>query len=114
MIDEFTPDTEGETIRNILIDELQSNRCYEIVRWDAYLTDEMCMDLLRKNTNPNVIMYIAMMKGITPIVTIGQFKSFVADFSMGESNQSQQSYPSPVYNNTMKEDKHLLNQKDSV
>jgi len=43
--------------------------------------DELCMKLLRVNPDPNVILYVAMMKGITPIVTIGDHKAFVADFT---------------------------------
>jgi hypothetical protein len=46
-----------------------------------HYSDELCMDELRRNTDPNVILYIALMKGITPIVTIGDHKSFVADLS---------------------------------
>ena len=43
--------------------------------------------MLRRETNPNVIHYVAMMKGITPIITVGQFKSFVATFEKPKKNK---------------------------
>jgi hypothetical protein len=53
-----------------------------------HYSDELCMDELRRNTDPNVILYIALMKGITPIVTIGDHKSFVADLSPPKKDKS--------------------------
>lgn len=66
---------------NKIIEDMRKKECHEIVRFPMHLSDEQCMDLLRRNTNPNVITYIALMRGVTPIVTIGQFKSFVATFA---------------------------------
>ena len=60
-------------IRNETVEELAENHCYEVVRWGAYLTDRACLEQLRQNKDPNVILYIALMRGITPIMTIGQF-----------------------------------------
>jgi hypothetical protein len=66
---------------NKIIEDMRKDQCHEIVRFPMHLSDEQCMDLLRRNSNPNVITYIALMNGVTPIVTIGQFKSFVATFA---------------------------------
>lgn len=81
MLAYYTPAPQYPIIRNELIDQFQKNHQYEIVTWPMHYPDELCMDYLRRNTNPNVILYIALMKGITPIVTIGDHKSFIVDFT---------------------------------
>jgi len=81
MLAVHTPAPEGPRVRNELIEELFKKHQYEIVTWPAYLPDQICMDKLRRNTNPEIVIYIAFMKGITPIVTIGDHKSFIADFN---------------------------------
>lgn len=81
MLDEHTPKEEYPMVRNEQLDKLQKNHIYEICTWPMHYSDQYCMNELRKNTDPNVIMYIALMKGITPIITIGDHKAFVADFS---------------------------------
>jgi len=90
-----TPAPVYPMVRNEQIDELEQQHCYEIVTWPAYFSDEYCMNSLRKNTDPNVILYVALMRGITPIVTIGDHKSFVADFSKPkESKKHSRKLPS--------------------
>jgi len=99
-------------IRNRLLDDLQKNHQYEIVKWPMHYPDELCMKLLRVNPDPNVILYVAMMKGITPIVTIGDHKAFVADFTKPKkSKRHLPKFHSPSYSNTKLEGKHLRDQK---
>lgn len=93
-----SPSYRGPVQRNSIIDDMANNHCYEIVRWPAYYSDEWCMGKLRLETNPNVVHYVAMMKGITPIVTVGQFKSFVATFEKPKKNKRHL----PVKNNVKK------------
>lgn len=81
-------------IRNETIEELAENHCYEVVRWGAYLTDRICLEQLRQNTDPNVILYIALMRGITPIMTIGQFKSFIVSFEIVKEKKQNRKIPS--------------------
>jgi len=83
----------NKPIRNGRIDEMTEKHCYEIVRWGAYYSDEQCMNMLRTNGDPNVVTYIALMHGITPIVTIGQFKSFVASFVKVEAKKNDRKLP---------------------
>lgn len=66
---------------NKIIEDMRKDQCHEILRFPMHLSDEQCMNQLRTNTDPNIILYIAMMKGVTPIVTVGQFKSFIASFA---------------------------------
>lgn len=68
-------------MRHPEIEKLADKLIYEIVRFPMYITDEMVMDRLQKTTDVNVMYYISHMNGIIPIVTIGCWKSFVADFS---------------------------------
>lgn len=63
------------------IDKLAKQNIFEIVKYPAYFPDTMVMDMIRGNTNTHVIYYIALMNGIIPIVTLGNYKSFVADFN---------------------------------
>ena len=81
-------------IRNETIEELAENHCYEVVRWGAYLTDRICLEQLRENKDPNVILYIALMRGITPIMTIGQFKSFIVSFEIVKEKKQTRKIPS--------------------
>ena len=81
-------------IRNETIEELAENHCYEVVRWGAYLTDRICLEQLRQNSDPNVILYIALMRGITPIMTIGQFKSFIVSFEIVKEKKQNRKIPS--------------------
>lgn len=88
MLAVHTPAPEWPPVRNELIEELFKKHQYEIVTWPAYLPDEICMNRLRMITNPETVIYIAFMKGITPIVTIGDHKSFIADFNEIERPKS--------------------------
>jgi|TARA_B110000196_G_C20869387_1_gene531298 hypothetical protein len=81
-------------IRNVTVEELAKNHCYEVVRWGAYLTDRACLEQLRQNKDPNVILYIALMRGITPIMTIGQFKSFIVSFDEIKDKKQTRKIPS--------------------
>jgi hypothetical protein len=81
MLAYFTPAPVYPMIRNELLNDLQQQHVYEIVTFPMHYPDELCMNELRRNTDPNVILYIALMKGITPIVTVGDHKAFVADLS---------------------------------
>lgn len=115
MLAAHTPAPEKGVIRNRLIDELQEKHCYEIVTWPAYYPDEICMNMLRENTDPNVVLFIAMMKGITPIVTIGDHKSFIADFTeQKKPKRSLQSLQNPSYSSREQAEKHLRDRRDSV
>jgi len=82
-----TPAPVYPMIRNELLDQMQANHVYEILTFPMHWPDEMCMNELRKNTDPNVILYIALMKGITPIVTVGDHKSFVVDMTPPKKNK---------------------------
>lgn len=82
-----SPSFRGPVQKNDIIEDLASKHCYEIVRWGAYFSDEQCMAKLRLVTDPNVLHYVAMMRGITPIITVGQFKSFVATFEKPKKNK---------------------------
>ncbi len=93
-----SPSYRGPVQRNTVIDDMAANHCYEIVRWPAYYSDAQCMNFLRHNTNPNVVHYVAMMHGITPLITVGQFKSFVATFEQQKKNKRHL----PVKNNVKK------------
>jgi len=81
-------------IRNETIEELARNHCYEVVRFDSHLPDRVCLEQLRQNTDPNVILYIALMRGITPIMTIGQFKSFIVSFEKIKDKKQTRKIPS--------------------
>tara|TARA_R110000796_G_scaffold72494_2_gene163812 strand:+ start:484 stop:840 length:357 start_codon:yes stop_codon:yes gene_type:complete len=93
MLAVHTPAPVYPMVRNEQLDELQKNHLYEICTWPAYYSDEYCMNSLRKNADPNVVLYIALMKGITPIVTIGDHKAFVADFSKPEPKKKDRKLP---------------------
>ena len=101
--------------RSETLDDLASKHCYEVVQWPMHLSDEQCMQRLRTNSNPNVILYVALMGGITPIITIGSHKSFVADFSKHSKkdkfNRSQPKFQNPSYSNIKQEEKHLQDQR---
>tara|TARA_B110000438_G_scaffold295443_1_gene338443 strand:- start:821 stop:1147 length:327 start_codon:yes stop_codon:yes gene_type:complete len=81
-------------IRNGIIEDLAKNHCYEIVRFSAHLPDNIVIKQLRQHTDPNVILYIALMRGITPIMTIGQFKSFIATFETIKDKKQKRKIPS--------------------
>jgi len=84
----------NKPIRNGDVEDLAKNHCYEVVRCGAYLTDRICLEQLRQNTDPNVILYIALMRGITPIMTIGQFKSFIVSFDEIKDKKQKRKIPS--------------------
>jgi hypothetical protein len=71
MLAAHTPAPEYPMVRNEQLDELQQNQ----------------------NTDPNVILYVALMKGITPIVTVGDHKAFVADFSKPKQTKRERKLP---------------------
>ena len=83
----------NKPIRNGDVEELAKNHCYEIVRFSAHLPDNIVIKQLREHTDPNVILYIALMRGITPIMTIGQFKSFVATFEVTKDKKQKRKIP---------------------
>jgi hypothetical protein len=89
-----SPFEPNKPIRNGDVEDLAKNHCYEVVRWGAYLTDRICLEQLRQNTDPNVILYIALMRGITPIMTIGQFKSFIVSFDEIKDKKQKRKIPS--------------------
>jgi len=102
-----------KVVRNEQIDRLAKNHCYEIVIFPAYLPDSVCMQQLRTNPDPNVIYYIAMMKGITPIVTIAGHKAFVVTLEEPKKpNRSLPKFHSPSYSNREKEEKHLQDRRN--
>ncbi len=94
------------------IDLLAEKHCYEICSWPMHYPDQLCMYLLRTNPDYGVVTYIALMKGITPIVTIGDHKSFIADFSPPEKSKKRlPKFLIPSYNNIEKEEKHLRDRR---
>lgn len=114
MLDEHTPKEEYPMVRNEQLDKLQKNHIYEICTWSMHYSDQYCMNELRKNTDPNVIMYIALMKGITPIITIGDHKAFVADFSepvIGKKDRKLPRFGSKIKN---KEEDKLKSQRKKL
>ena len=115
MLAKHTPAPEYPIVRNKQLDELQKLHLYEVVTWPAYYPDEICMNMLRSNADPNVILFVALMNGITPIMTIGDHKAFIADLTpKKKSNRSLPSYLTPSYSNTKQAEKHLQDQRDSV
>ena len=84
----------NKPIRNGDVEELAANHSYEIVREPAYLHDRVVLERIRASKDPNVILYIALMRGITPIMTIGQYKSFVASFDMEKEQKDKRKIPS--------------------
>jgi len=115
MLAKHTPAPEYPIVRNKQLDELQKLHLYEVVTWPAYYPDEICMNMLRQNADPNVILFVALMNGITPIMTIGDHKAFIADLTpKKKSNRSLPSYLTPSYSNTKQAEKHLQDQRDSV
>lgn len=89
MLAKHTPAPLKGMIRNELLNELQAKHQYEIVIWPMHYPDELCMNLLRVNPDPNVIVYIALMKGITPIITVAGHKAFIADLSQRKPSKLQ-------------------------
>lgn len=115
MLAYYTPAPIPPMIRNELLNQLAEQHQYEIVTWPAYYSDEQCMNMLRLNTDTNILFYIAMMNGITPIITVAGHKAFIADLSKKEkSNRHLPEYLNPSYNNTEKEEKHLRDQRSSA
>lgn len=115
MLARHTPAPQYPIVRNTQLDELAKLHLYEVCTWPAYYPDELCMRYLRANRDPNVILFIAQMNGITPIMTIGDHKAFIVDLSpKKKSNRSLPSYLIPSYNNTKQAEKHLQDQRDSV
>lgn len=115
MLAKYTPAPEYPIVSNKQLDELQDLHLYEVVTWPMHYPDELCMRLLRQNSDPNVILFIAMMNGITPIMTIGDHKAFIVDLTpKKKSNRSLPSYLNPSYNNTKQAEKHLRDQRGSV
>ncbi len=112
MLARHTPAPEYPIVRNTELDELAVLHLYEVVTWPAYLPDEICMKRLRQNADPNVILFIALMNGITPIITIGDHKAFIVDLTpKKKSNRSLPKFLLPSYNNKEKAEKHLQDQR---
>ena len=115
MLAKHTPAPEYPIVRNKQLDELQKLHLYEVVTWPMHYPDEICMKMLRQNADPNVILFVALMNGITPIMTIGDHKSFIADLTpKKKANRSLPSYLNPSYSSTTQAEKHLQDQRDSV
>ena len=115
MLAKYTPAPEYPIVSNKQLDELQDLHLYEVVTWPMHYPDELCMRLLRQNSDPNVILFIAMMNGITPIMTICDHKAVIVDLTpKKKSNRSLPSYLNPSYNNTKQAEKHLRDQRGSV
>ena len=81
-------------VRNELLDDLWSKHQYEMMRFPMHWTDEMCVKKVRVTADQNILYAVAMMKGIIPIVTIGGYKSFIADFN--DREKSKRSLPKYV------------------
>lgn len=117
MIPQHTPQPFEPTkiIRNETLNEMQKLHQYEIVKWPAYFSDEMCVNMLRMNTDPNVMLFIANNHGITPIVTIGGNKAFIVSFDKRErAKRHLPKYQSLSCNNIEPVEKRLRDQRDSV
>lgn len=115
MLAKHTPAPEYPIVSNKQLDELQQLHLYEVVTWPMHYPDELCMKLLRKISDPNVIMFISLMNGITPIMTIGDHKAFIVDLTpKKKSNRSLPSYLNPSYNSTTQAEKNLQDQRGSV
>ena len=99
MLAKHTPAPEYPIVRNKQLDELQKLHLYEVVTWPMHYPDEICMNMLRKNADPNVILFIALMNGITPIMTIGDHKAFIVDLT--PKKKSNRSLPSYVTGNNI-------------
>lgn len=112
MLARFTPAPEYPMIKNDIIQRLADEHKYEVVTWPAYYPDHICMNMLRANTNQNVMMFVVMMKGITPIMTIGDHKAFIADLTFAK--QSLPMFQNPSCNSTEKAEKHLQDQRGSA
>ena len=102
-------------VRSEILDDLQEKHCYEIVTWPMHYSDEQCMNMLRTNSDPNVVLYIALMGGITPIITVGGHKAFVADFTKHKKKskfkQFQLKSQNPSYSSIGKAEKHHQDQR---
>lgn len=61
------------------IEKLAKDGLYEIIKFPAYFPDKIVMDKIRANRDTNVMYYIALMNGIIPLVTLGNYKAFVAN-----------------------------------
>ena len=81
-------------VSNELLDDLWSKHQYEMMRFPMHWTDEMCVKKVRVTADQNILYAVAMMKGIIPIVTIGGYKSFIADFN--DREKSKRSLPKYV------------------
>ena len=83
-----------KVVSNELLDDLWSKHQYEMMRFPMHWTDEMCVKKVRVTADQNILYAVAMMKGIIPIVTIGGYKSFIADFN--DREKSKRSLPKYV------------------
>lgn len=83
-----------KVVRNELLDDLWSKHQYEMMRFPMHWTDEMCVKKVRVTADQNILYAVAMMRGIIPIVTIGGYKSFIADFN--DREKSKRSLPKYV------------------
>ena len=111
MID--APEPEGDIIPHPSLEAYAKQHTYEVCTWPMHYSDEMCMNWLRETKDTNVILYIGLMNGLTPIVTVGDHKAFIVVFK-DKPKQSLPSYLNPSYNNTETEEKHLRDQKGSA
>lgn len=99
-------------VRSEILDRLQDKHCYEIVTWPMHYSDEQCMNMLRTNSDPNVVLYVALMGGITPIITVGGHKAFIADFTKHKKpNRFQPMSQNPSYSSIGKAEKHHQDQR---
>ena len=96
-------------IRNETLNMLAKKHQYEIRVFPMHWTDEMCVNDIRGSADHNLVTYVALMRGVIPILTIAGHKAFVADFS-----QYLQSPQNPSCNSITKEEKHLRDQRGSA
>ena len=87
----------------------EKNRLLDVARYNSYLPDYIIMNRIREN--PNLAIYVAMMKGIVNLSTIANVKVFFC--YIGESTESQQSHQNPSYNNKEQAKRHLPGRKVS-
>lgn len=103
-------DTKGGFLNEEISKLWKEKQLLDVARYNSYLPDQVILDRIR--VNPDLAIYVAMMKGIVNLSTIANVKVFFCDVS--KSNRSQQSHPNPSYNNKETKGKHLRDRKGSA
>ena len=78
-------------VRNKQILDLAKQNIFEVVKFPAYYPDEWVVNEIKNDKRTSVVWCIAVMNGIIPISTIGNFKSFLVDFNRPLANASDSS-----------------------